>query len=259
MCSTRSDALRRWRRRWTHSLRRALRSVTVHGWTWSAGSSTVQNRIDAELAAAVRDAECHQSAEHDGLKTMKSWLRTHTRLSGAAVSGLVRRGRALAQLPAVAAAFAAGALTGDQVDVIAEIVTPENLDRAAAQDIDLAVVEEAFVAHRHHPALPRTADRRRHLPGPPRPRRPRTRPHRGPLADPGAAPRRDGHRRRRPRPGRRGDGDDRRRGPRRRRPLPPATPAPAPSGSPTRWCRSAPTRWPPGTRRSCAPSRPSWW
>ena len=104
-----------------------------------------RNRLDAELAAAVREAEVHQSAEHDGLKSMKSWLRTHARLSGAGIGGIVRQGRALALLPAVEAAFAAGAITGDQVEVIAEVVKPENLDRAAAQDIDLPVIEEAFL------------------------------------------------------------------------------------------------------------------
>ena len=45
----------------------------------------------------------------------------------------------------MAAAFTAGEITGDQVDVIAEFVRAENLDRAMAQDIDLAVVEQAFV------------------------------------------------------------------------------------------------------------------
>src|SRR5918993_3932689 len=88
-----------------------------------------RNRIDAELAAAVRDAECHQSAEHDGLKSMKSWLRTHTRLSGAAVTGLIKQGRATALLPAVEAAFLAGEITADQVDTIAVIAAPQNLDR----------------------------------------------------------------------------------------------------------------------------------
>ena len=104
-----------------------------------------QNRLAAELAAAVRACEVHQSAEHDGLKSMKSWLRTHTRLSGAAVTGLIKQGRAAALLPAVEAAFLAGEITPDQVDAIAVIAAPENLDRAAAQDIDLGVVEQALV------------------------------------------------------------------------------------------------------------------
>ncbi len=104
-----------------------------------------RNRISAELAAAVREAEVHQSAEHDGLKSMRSWLRGHARLAGRAIAQLAGNGRALPLLPAVAAAFTAGAVTADQVDVIAVNVRPEHLDRAAGQDIDLAVVEQALL------------------------------------------------------------------------------------------------------------------
>ncbi len=103
------------------------------------------NRITAVLAKAVREAETHRSAEADGLKSMRSWLRTHARLSGAAITGLVREGRATALLPTVEAAFTAGVLTADQVDAIAVIATPENLDKAAAQGVELAVVEQALV------------------------------------------------------------------------------------------------------------------
>ena len=103
------------------------------------------NRITALQAAAIRDAEVHQSAEHDGLKTMNAWLRSHTRLAGAAITGLVKEGRAMALLPAARTAFLAGRLTPDQVDTIAVIVTPENLDRARAQDVDLAAIEQALV------------------------------------------------------------------------------------------------------------------
>ena len=103
------------------------------------------NRMTALLAAAVREAETHQSAESDGLTSITSWLRTHERLSGAAINGLVREGRAIAVLPAVEAAFTAGVLTADQVDAIAVIATPENLHKAAAQGVDLAVVEQALV------------------------------------------------------------------------------------------------------------------
>src|SRR3712207_768900 len=106
---------------------------------------TGSNRMTALLAEAVRDAECHQAAERDGLKTMKAWLRTHARLSSAAVTGLIKEGRAVERLPAVEAAFVAGELTPDQVDSIAEVVTPENLDRAAAQQVDLAAVEQVLV------------------------------------------------------------------------------------------------------------------
>jgi hypothetical protein len=105
----------------------------------------VQNRLAAELTRVVRKAEVRQAAEHDGLKTMQSWLRTHTRLCGAAAGRLTRRGRALDALPAVQAAFAAGLITADQVDVLGPVTRPEHLDRAAAQHIDLPEIEQALV------------------------------------------------------------------------------------------------------------------
>ena len=98
------------------------------------------NRLGAALAGTVRRAENRQSAEHDGLKTMTSWLRSHTRLSGPAIGGVVRQGRAMEHLPAVEAAHLAGHITGDHVETIAEIVKPEHLDRAVAQGIDLGEV-----------------------------------------------------------------------------------------------------------------------
>ena len=44
-------------------------------------------------------------------------------------------------LPAVAAACAAGHITADQVEVLAQITTPEALDKATAAGIDLAALE----------------------------------------------------------------------------------------------------------------------
>jgi len=42
-----------------------------------------RNRIDAELARTVRIADLTQAPEHDGLTTMRSWLRGHARLPAA--------------------------------------------------------------------------------------------------------------------------------------------------------------------------------
>ncbi len=67
-----------------------------------------RNRIDAELIRTIRVADARLACEHDGLKTMSSWLRNHTRLSAAVAAELVRSGRALAHLPALGAGFAAG-------------------------------------------------------------------------------------------------------------------------------------------------------
>jgi len=104
----------------------------------------VRNRIEAELTRTVREADVMQASEHDGLKTMASWLRGHGHLSPAAASRLVAAGRALVQLPAVAAAYADGVITAEQVTVIAPVTTPEAVAAAAAQDVDLTGVDSAL-------------------------------------------------------------------------------------------------------------------
>src|SRR3954463_4193299 len=117
-----------------------------------------RNRIDAELARTVRRAELTQAAEHDGLKAMASWLRGHARLSPAAAGQLVRNGRALESLPAVAAGSAAGVITAEQVGVLAPVTRPETLAAAAHQgaklaEVDLVLAEPA--ATRQHVQLGR--------------------------------------------------------------------------------------------------------
>ncbi|WP_448616228.1 DUF222 domain-containing protein [Modestobacter sp. URMC 112] len=100
-----------------------------------------RNRIDAELLRTVRECELTQAAEHDGLKTMQSWLRGHGRLSSGTASRIVHSGRALEHLPAVAAAFAAGEVTAEAVAVIAVIAAPDKLAAAADRGVDVAAIE----------------------------------------------------------------------------------------------------------------------
>ena len=50
---------------------------------------------------------------------MRSWLIGHARLSAADASKVVRAGRALGRFPQLASGFAAGEITGEQVDVVA--------------------------------------------------------------------------------------------------------------------------------------------
>jgi hypothetical protein len=117
-----------------------------------------RNRIDAELARTVRVADCAQAPEHDGLTTMRSWLTGHGRLSPSAAGQVVRNGRALEQLPAVAAAFGRGAVTAEQVAVLAPVVKPENLVAAAEQGVDLGEVDRVLAetaATRQHVRLGR--------------------------------------------------------------------------------------------------------
>ena len=102
------------------------------------------NRIMAELTRTVREADGMQASEHDGLKTMASWLRGHGHLSPAAASRLVAAGRALEQLPAVAARFADGTVTAEQMTAIAAVAKPEHLGAAAAQGVDLGEVDRTL-------------------------------------------------------------------------------------------------------------------
>ncbi len=143
----------------------------------------IRNRLDAELARSVRVAETTQAAEHDGLKTMASWLRGHCHLSPRAAGLLVRGGRALAHLPAVAAACAAGQITADQLAVIAPITTPANL-AAAAEAGRRPRRDRPAAGRRSRSGSGMTASPRwcGHYLARARPRRPRTRPHRGPVA-----------------------------------------------------------------------------
>jgi hypothetical protein len=119
----------------------------------------LQNRIAAELTRTVRAADLAGGAELDGLKTMPSWLRGHGHLSPSAASTLVRNGRALDFLPAVAAAFTAGVVTADQVAVIAPVAAEQNLSRATALDVDLAGADRVLAetaAGASHQVLART-------------------------------------------------------------------------------------------------------
>jgi hypothetical protein len=103
-----------------------------------------RNRLDAELTRTVRRADVTQAAEHDGMTSMPSWLRGHVRLSAGEVRQLIRNGRALEQLPAVAAAFADGAVTPTQVAVIAPVAAPDARAMAAEQGVDPAEIDQTL-------------------------------------------------------------------------------------------------------------------
>src|SRR4051794_11007517 len=89
---------------------------------------------------------------------MASWLRGHARLSPAAAGQLVRNGRALEFLPAVAAGSAAGVISAEQVAVMAKVTRPEQLSAAADQGVELAEVDGVLAetaATRQHVQLGR--------------------------------------------------------------------------------------------------------
>ncbi|SFD93394.1 HNH endonuclease [Blastococcus tunisiensis] len=102
----------------------------------------VRNAADAELTRTVRKAENMQAPERDGTRSMRSWLRGHVRLSAREAARIVRNGRALEQFPAVAKAFAEGAVTAEQVAVIAPAAAVDVLAEAVGQGIDVSAVDE---------------------------------------------------------------------------------------------------------------------
>jgi hypothetical protein len=106
----------------------------------------LQNRVAAEVARTVRECELTGAAESDGLKSMQSWLRGHGHLAGAEAARMVAAGRALEHLPAVAAAFAEGAITAGQVAVIAPIAGEAERAAAAEQDVDLGAIDGSLAA-----------------------------------------------------------------------------------------------------------------
>src|SRR4051795_248749 len=105
-----------------------------------------QNRIAAEVARTVRQCEVSGAAGPDGLKTMASWLRGHAHFAGADASRVVRSGRALEHLPAVAAAFADGSITAAQGGGGAPSARGDERAAAEAQDVDLAAIDQALAA-----------------------------------------------------------------------------------------------------------------
>ena len=114
------------------------------------------NRLQAEFTRTVRRCQTTQAAEHDGLASMRSWLRTHLRLSAREAQRLVANGRTLEQLPVLAAAHAAGAVTVEQVATITPVAAADHQAKAAEQGVDLAAVDATLTevaATQTHAAL----------------------------------------------------------------------------------------------------------
>ena len=105
---------------------------------------TAANQLAAEIARTVRQCEVAGAAEHDGKASMASWLRGHHRMSSAAANQLVRNGRPLAQLPALAFATAGGSVPAEAVAAVAPVASPENLARAEDQGVDVGSMDQAL-------------------------------------------------------------------------------------------------------------------
>ena len=93
----------------------------------------------------VREGELTQAAETRRAEDDAVLAaRARPAVAGRGAAGWCGTGRALEQLPAVAAAFADGRVTAEQVAVIAPVTRPENVAAAAEQGVDLAGVDAAL-------------------------------------------------------------------------------------------------------------------
>jgi hypothetical protein len=101
-------------------------------------------KLAALLTSVVAAGERQQVHRADGMATMKSWLTGHCRLAGNEAASLLRAGRRLADLPELAAAFGAGAVSAAHVRVITEAVTPARMAKAAEVGIELTVTDRVL-------------------------------------------------------------------------------------------------------------------
>jgi Domain of unknown function (DUF222) len=108
--------------------------------------ATAANRITAALTAAVRAADRRGAHQADGAVSMKAWLRGVCHLAPAEATAMVSTGRRLEQLPATAAAFAAGGITAEHARVITRAMTPRRVAKAAEGGIALDETDRVLAA-----------------------------------------------------------------------------------------------------------------
>jgi hypothetical protein len=101
-------------------------------------------KLLALLTRMVAAGEQRQVHRVDGMATMKAWLTGHCRVAGTEAAGLVFSSRRLADLPELAAAFGAGAVSAAHVRVITKAVTPARVAKAQEAGIELATTDEVL-------------------------------------------------------------------------------------------------------------------
>jgi hypothetical protein len=110
----------------------------------AAELSMAGNRLAAALTRLVRAADTRDAHTLDGAVSMKAWLRGALRLDPAEATAIVTTGRRLEQLPAVAAAFAAGDISAAHARVITTAMNPKRVAQAADAGIDAAVTDQVL-------------------------------------------------------------------------------------------------------------------
>src|SRR3954447_11986717 len=98
------------------------------------------NQLSALLTRCVAVADRRGAQRADGMAAVKSWL------AGRDAAALIRDGRRLAQLPALASAYSAGEATATHVGEVTAAVTPARVAVAAANGIHLLMTDGVLTA-----------------------------------------------------------------------------------------------------------------
>jgi len=106
---------------------------------------TAVNRLAALTAAVVGTFDTRGLAECDGQRTTRTWLSGFGRMSQGAASGWLNRARLLRELPALAAAAAAGAASTEHLAKVKELA--DRVGVKAVKDFDEILAELASTSN----------------------------------------------------------------------------------------------------------------
>jgi hypothetical protein len=107
--------------------------IPVDGAALAAGFA-VLDRVVAKVAAAVGEFDSAELWDCDGASSMVAWLRHHAGRSGRDAQVVTRTARRLGRLPVTAAAFAAGDLSGGQMQAIVAHVDERTVELFAEHE-----------------------------------------------------------------------------------------------------------------------------
>src|SRR5258705_6122622 len=95
---------------------------------------TEVNRLDALVSTVIASFDARGLAERDAFRSTRSWLIAFGRLSQAAATGWLTRGRLQRKLPALAAAARDGDVSGEHIRKVAELA--DHVGVGAVQPFD---------------------------------------------------------------------------------------------------------------------------
>lgn len=100
--------------------------------------------------AAIAEFDQRDAWKHDYMSSMSAWLAASTCVKEQTAKNEVRIANALAELPAVAAAYADASLSFDQINALTRYATPETDAQLAKETVGLSPFALEREARRHH-------------------------------------------------------------------------------------------------------------